>query len=83
MESREKSFFIVNLLISCKKTLSREMATEKETKKVELSKNEDLIISLFLFCSVFFFWLGLLCFFGFFLLLFFLFSCTHGNYGLN
>ena len=61
MELREKSFFIVNLLISCKKTLSREMATEKETKRVELSKNEDLIISLFLFCFVFFFF-GLDCF---------------------
>ena len=66
MELREKSFFIVNLLISCKKTLSREMATEKETKKVELSKNEDLIISPFLFCFVFFFLAWIALFFCFF-----------------
>ena len=48
MELREKSFFIVNLLISCKETL-REMPTGKETKKVELSRNDDLIISPSLF----------------------------------
>ena len=62
MELREKSSFIVNLLRSCKETLLREMPTGKETKKVELSKNEDLIISPFLFCSVLF------CFFVFILL---------------
>ena len=76
-------FLIVNLLISCKETLLREMPTGKETKKVELFRNDDVIISPFLLCFVLFiyllllfFCLGLFCFF-------FLFSRVHGNYGLN
>ena len=72
-------FLIVNLLISCKETLLREIPPGKETKKVELSKTDDLIISPFfgfvLYCFVF--CLGLFCF------AFFVFSRIHGNYGLN
>ena len=87
MELREKYFLffflIVNLLISCKETLLREMPTGKETKKVELSRNDDLIISPFLFCFVLFIYY----YYYFFVLdcfvLFFLFSRIHGNYGLN
>ena len=45
--------------------MSREIPTGKETKKVELSKNDDLIIFPVLFCFVLFcfvFGPGLLCF---------------------
>ena len=52
-------FLIVNLLISCNETLLREIPPGKETKKVELSKTDDLIISpcfgFVLFCFAFFF----------------------------
>ena len=77
MELRQKYFFflfflIVNLLISCNETLLREIPPGKETKKVDLSKTDDLIISPFfgfvLFCFVLFFALD--CF----VLLFFILS---------
>ena len=44
---------VPSLLISCKEMLLREMPTGKETKKVELSRNNDVIISPFLFCFSF------------------------------
>ena len=63
MELRESTFsffLIVDLLISCNETLLREIPPGKETKKVELSKTDDLIISPFfgfvLFCFAFFFY---------------------------
>ena len=52
MELRGNYFFMANLLVSCKETFCREIPTGEETKEVELSKNDDLIISLF--CFVFF-----------------------------
>ena len=67
--------------------LLREMPPGKETKNVELSRNDYLIISLFLFCFVLFIYLLLLLliFFclGLFCFVFFSFSRIHGNYGLN
>ena len=75
-----KILFMANLFVSCKETFCREIPTGEETKNVELSKNDDLIISpfLFRFCFCFVF-----CFCFCFCFLFFLFSRIHGNYGLN
>ena len=62
MELRGNYFFMANLLVSCKETFCREIPTGEETKKVELSKHDDLIISPFFyfvfvfFCFLFFFY---------------------------